>query len=152
MTHREIRQMLLQIPKVLAKLEGVKSQRKTILEEIATVEAIENINPQAQVISGMPHGTGISKTTENEAMRLIFLRERYQTRLLKLTEEIEEYEQWLYRIERAMCWLSPEQTKVLRMRYWVGKSMIATALELNIAESYGWQLERQGIAILGEYL
>lgn len=148
--YRSMRNMLRKIPKVLKEIDAVKQQRQAVLNEISMVES--GINPQSQVLSGMPHGTGISMTTENEALRLISLKERYQDRLAELTERINALETFIYRIEVSMCWLSPDQTRILRMRYWCGSSMVAISIEMNISERQCFRLERQAFEIMGEHL
>ncbi len=148
--YRSMRNMLRKIPKVLKEIDAVKQQRQAVLNEISMVES--GINPQSQVLSGMPHGTGISMTTENEALRLISLKERYQDRLAELTERINALETFMYRIEVSMCWLSPDQTRILRMRYWCGSSMVAISIEMNISERQCFRLERQAFEIMGEHL
>ena len=148
--YRKMRSMLRKIPKVLKEIDAVKQQRQAVLNEISMVES--GINPQSQVLSGMPHGTGISMTTENEALRLISLKERYQDRLAELTERINALETFMYRIEVSMCWLSPDQTRILRMRYWCGASMVATSIDMNISERQCFRLERQAFEIMGEHL
>lgn len=148
--YRNMRNMLRKIPKVLKEIDAAKQQRQAVLTEIKMVE--EGINPQSQVLSGMPHGTGISMTTENEALRLISLKERYQDRLAELTERINALETFMYRIEVSMCWLSPDQTRILRMRYWCGSSMVAISIDMNISERQCFRLERQAFEIMGEHL
>lgn len=148
--YRNMRNLLRKIPKVLKEIEAIKQQRQAVLTEIKMVE--EGINPQSQVLSGMPHGTGISMTTENEALKLISLKERYQDRLAELTERINALETFIYRIEVSMCWLSPDQTRILRMRYWCGSSMVAISIEMNISERQCFRLERQAFEIMGEHL
>lgn len=148
--YRSMRNMLRKIPKVLKEIDAVKQQRQAVLNEISMVES--GINPQSQVLSGMPHGTGISMTTENEALRLISLKERYQDRLAELTERINALETFMYRIEVSMCWLSPDQTRILRMRYWCGSSMVAISIDMNISERQCFRLERQAFEIMGEHL
>lgn len=148
--YRIMRNMLRKIPKVLKEIDAVKQQRQAVLNEISMVES--GINPQSQVLSGMPHGTGISMTTENEALKLISLKERYQDRLAELTERINALETFMYRIEVSMCWLSPDQTRILRMRYWCGSSMVAISIEMNISERQCFRLERQAFEIMGEHL
>ena len=148
--YRAIRQMLRKIPKVLREIDAVKLQRKAVLDEIRLVEG--SINPQGQVISGMPHGSGISMTTENEAMKLISLKERYTDRLAELTKRINDLEIFMYRINVAMSWVSTDQRKILHMRYWLTASMTATAIDMNMSERQCFRLERQALEIMGDHL
>lgn len=150
MTYREMRTMLRKIPKVLKEIESLRDMQKTIIDEIDRVE--QGINPQGQILSGMPHGKGISMTTENEALKLISLKERYSDRLYQYTSRIMELEDFINRIECALCWVSSEQEKIIRLRYWKEKSMIATALELNRSERSCYVLERQAFVIMGGHL
>lgn len=150
MNYREMRSMMRKIPKVLKELDAVKAMRRAVIDEIDMVES--GINPHGASLSGMPHGTGISKSTENEALKLITLKERYRERLNKYTARIEELEVFINRIEVAMCWVSKEQEQILRMRYWRCASMIAVSIDMNLSEPQCFRLERQAFEIMGEHL
>lgn len=150
MNYKEMRNMMRKIPNVLKELDATKEAYKALCDEIDMVDSA--INPQSQKLSGMPHGTGISKPTETEALMWISLKERYKSRLDKYVKRIDELESFMEKIETALIWTSPEQERILRMRYWQGWTMTKVSLTINLTERYCFQLERQALQTMGEII
>lgn len=150
MDYREMRKLLKKVPRITRELADAKESRQAILDEIALVD--DHINPQGQKLTGMPHSFWISNKTEEVALKLITLRERYRERLTELSLRIEEMERFLSRIDTAMLWLTKEQRSIIRLRYWEGKTMQEVAYDMRLARQYCYRLEWQAFETMGEHL
>ena len=114
--------------------EQLKAYRSLKLERDRLAELIEEMgskiyNPKSQSLDGMPHSrSGPGRPTEDAAVKHTELLQKYQQKVVELTEALIE-------IERAIEVLEPRERTLIRLHY----AQDMTWEEVCVAMNYSWR-------------
>ena len=114
--------------------EQLKAYRNIKLERDRLAVLVEEMgskiyNPKAQRLDGMPHSnSGPGRPVEDAAIKHAELLEKYQQKVIELTEALIE-------IERIIEVLEPRERTLIRLHYAQGM----TWEEVCVAMNYSWR-------------
>lgn len=121
-------------------------------EQIAETEqqlkGLYDIRPQ--VLTGMPHGGGISDTTMETALRNIKKAAGLEARIKRLSSEMADLDRIASMVEYEVMCLPPLECEVIRLRYvrfGVAKKgyWSKIAMRIHVSEDHAKTLERHGV-------
>ncbi|MBQ3859924.1 MAG: hypothetical protein II779_05300 [Clostridia bacterium] len=135
-----MRRLLKRWKNIETELSALYDAQKAICDEIDSVSDL-----RAQRLDGMPRGSESGRPVEQNAIRMMSLRERYRERLDLIGNQIRELNGIRDLIERGLLFCSPDEEHLLRRHYYDGASMETVAAELEISVRKAWYMERYAI-------
>lgn len=140
MQRTDMRRLLKRWKNIETELSALYDAQKAICDEIDSVSDL-----RAQRLDGMPRGSESGRPVEQNAIRMMSLRERYRERLDLIGNQIRELNGIRDLIERGLLFCSPDEEHLLRRHYYDGASMETVSAELEISVRKAWYMERYAI-------
>lgn len=120
------------------------AMRHTELAELQElIRSTVGLHPVAT--DGQPRGAGHGDPTARQAELLAQLKERYQSRIEYLLDDIDARMSKAHSVEEAMCDLDPVERLVIKYRYEAGKSYQSIGQVLHYTEVGAKKIEARAV-------
>lgn len=136
---------MLDVRKMLYSYKKLEVGLANIERSIQHLQAVREYPAGVASYSDMPKGSGTSSSTERFALKNIQEQERTDERLESLLRDREAYEESLHLIRSALSTLSPEESEVIRLRYFEGYRMKKVAMFIDRSERLAFYIHNNAI-------
>lgn len=138
MDRNEARQILRRFGDINEEIRKKEEAYKAKCDEI---DIIASIPSPVQLMTGMPHAVGISKTTERTALRRIEIAESIREELERLNDAVIDAMRFRAKVEEILIMCSFDEESVIRQRYQRKMSQEQIARLLHVDRTTVWRYE-----------
>ncbi|CAB4128333.1 RNA polymerase sigma-70 region 4 [uncultured Caudovirales phage] len=127
---------MLDVRKMLYSYKKLEVGLANIERSLQNLASIREYPAGVASYSDMPKASGISNTTERYAFKNINEQEETEQKRIKLEKDLEAYSESLNLIRSALQTLTPEESEVIRLRYFQGYRMTKVAICLDRSQRH----------------
>lgn len=121
--------------------EEIRKKEQAYKSKCDEIDIIASIPSPVQLMTGMPHTVGISKTTERTALRRIEIAESIREELERLNDAVIDAMRFRDKVEEILIMCSFDEESVIRQRYQRKMSQEQIARLLHVDRITVWRYE-----------